>query len=69
MKILKAISGKKALYVVMVLAVLASVMEIVTSLKNGTNIDWQGMTVYWVAIAGWAACLSEQEKKSKQKDA
>ena len=42
---IQAISGKKALYVVMVLAVIATVLEIVTSIRNGTNTDWQGMAV------------------------
>ncbi len=59
---IQAISGKKALYVVMALAVIATVLEIVTSIRNGTNTDWQGMAVYWVAIAGWAACLAEKKK-------
>ena len=61
--IVSVLSGKKALYVVMALAVIASVLEVVTSVRNGTRIDWQGMAIYWVAIAGWAVCLGEKEKK------
>ena len=61
-KFIQAISGKKAFYVVTALAVIASVLEIVTSVRNGTNIDWQGMTVYWVALAGWAACLTGKKQ-------
>ena len=59
---IRAISGKKALYVVIVLAAIATVLEIVTSVRKGTNTDWQGMIVCWVAIAGWAACLAEKKK-------
>ena len=59
---IQAISGKKALYVVIALAAIATVLEIVTSIRNGTNTDWRGMTIYWVAIAGWAACLAGKKK-------
>ena len=41
-KFVKAISGERALYIVMVLAVLASVMEIITALRTHVNIDYQG---------------------------
>lgn len=58
----RALSGKTALYVVIVLAAAASVLEIVTSVKNGTNTDWPGMAVCWVAICGWAACVASKEK-------
>ena len=63
-KLIRVLSGKKALYVVMALAAIASVLEIVTSIRNGTNIDWAGMSVCWVAICGWAICLEPKEKKA-----
>ncbi len=59
---IQAFSGKKALYVVIVLAVIATVLEIVTSIRNGTNTDWRGMAIYWVAIASWEACLTGKKK-------
>ena len=65
-KLVKALSGKKALYIVIALAAIASVLEIVTSIRNGTNTDWPGMAVCWVAVCGWAVCLAEQEKKAKK---
>ena len=49
-----------------VLAVIASVLEIVTSIRNGTRIDWQGMAIYWAAICGWAACQTERKKNTKE---
>ena len=44
-KFIQAISGKKALYVVIALAAIATVLEIVTSIRNGTYTDWRGMTI------------------------
>ena len=61
-KVVKALSGKKALYVIIVIAAVASILEIVTSIRNGTRTDWIGMAVYWSAICCWAVCLGEQEK-------
>ena len=60
-KIMHAFSGKKALYTVIVFAAIASAFEIATSIRNGSNTDWQGMAVCWVAICGWAACLKEKK--------
>ena len=60
-KIIHALSGKKALYVVTALAAIATVFEIVTSIRNGSKTDWTGMAVLWVAICGWAACLKEKK--------
>lgn len=68
-KLVRALSGKKALYVVMAIAAVASVLEIVTSVRNGTRTDWQGMAIYWVAICGWAACLAKKDKPAEKDDA
>ena len=65
-KAIKALSGKKSLYVVIVLAAIASVLEIVTSVRTKTRIDWQGMTICWVAICGWAVCLAERKEDPKK---
>ena len=56
-KFVKAISGERALYIVMVLAVLASVMEIITALRTHVNIDYQGMGAYWIALCAWATAI------------
>ena len=65
-KVVKALSGKKARYVMIVFAAAASILEIVTSVRNGTRIDWIGMAVYWSAICCWAVCLEGQEKAAKK---
>ena len=58
--LIRALSGKTAL------AAVSSVLEIVTAVRNGTNIDWPGMAILWVALCGWAVCLESGEKKNKK---
>ena len=64
--LIRALSGKTALYIVMALAAVSSVLEIVTAVRNGTSIDWPGMSILWVALSGWAVCLESSEKKNKE---
>ncbi len=66
-KFLNAISGRTALIVFIVIAAVCSVLEIVTSVKNNANIDFAGLATIWVAIAGWAACLTSSKKKEDEK--
>ena len=58
--ILKAISGKKSLYIFMTLAAIATVMEIMTAIRTGTAPDYQGMGIYWFALWAWAEAIKEQ---------
>ena len=65
-KVVKALSGRKALYVVMVLALIGTVLDIVTSIRMNTRIDWAGCGAVWVALWAWAVSLENQEKKEKK---
>ncbi len=47
------------------IAAIFTVLEIVTSVRNGTNVDWKGMGICWVAIAGWAVCLTQRKEDRK----
>lgn len=66
-KFVNAISGKKAMMVVMVLAVIGTVMEIITSVRLSTVPDYMGMGAVWVALAAWAAALESSKKKENEK--
>ena len=64
--LIRALSGKTALYIVMALAAVSSVLEIVTAVRNGTSVDWPGMAILWAALCGWAVCLESTGKKNKE---
>jgi|P1105metagenome_2_1110788.scaffolds.fasta_scaffold22913_2 bacteriorhodopsin len=64
-KFFKVISGKKAWYVVLILQVIATVLEIVTAIRTeGYRIDYYGMGLVWVCLACWAVSIENREKKS-----
>ena len=68
-KFLKAISGKKALYVIMALTAVGIVLEIVTAIRvDGYRIDYAGMGAVCICIACWAACLENRENKTSAEE-
>ena len=62
-KFVNAISGKKAMMIVMVLAAIGTVMEIVTSIRLSTVPDYMGIGSVWVALAAWNVALENMKKK------
>ncbi len=66
--ILKALSGKKSLYICMTLAAIATVMEIVTAIRTGVTPNYQGMGLYWFALWAWATAIEEQKKDISHSD-
>lgn len=66
-KFMKAISGKTALIIITTLAIICTILEIVTSIRQGTKIDWAPMAATYAAIACWASALATG-KKGKEED-
>lgn len=64
-KFIKAISGKKALYVVLVLACVCTVLEVITSIRTGNRIDYMAICSIFIAIVAWAEALKSKEIKEK----
>ncbi len=68
-KFLKAISGKKALFVVMALVIVGIVLEIITAIRvENYRIDYSGICSVCVCITCWAACLESREKKTSTEE-
>ena len=66
--VIKALSGKKALFAAIVLVIVGSVLEITTSIRTGVTPDYQGMAVYWIALGAWSSAIGcGQDKKIKAK--
>lgn len=65
--ILKALSGKKALMVLLTASIVGSVLEIVTCVRMGTRIDFLSMTVLFTLITVWAVELEKKENKEECK--
>lgn len=63
---IKAISGKKAMYVVLVLACIASVLEVITSIRLGTRISFTPMGLIFCNLAIWADSLDKKEKENRE---
>ncbi len=66
-KILKAISGKKALYVMMILAGIGIALDIITAIRvDGYRCDFTAWGILCACITCWAVSLEEKEKKEKE---
>lgn len=60
----KAISGKKALVTVLIIAIISSVLEIVTAFRQGTFVDLKSMSSVYAMITIWAVTLIDKDKKN-----
>ena len=68
-KFLKAISGKKALYVIMALTGIGMILEIITAIRvDGYRFDFVGFGILCCCITCWAVSLEEKEKKKKEEN-
>ena len=68
-KFLKAISGKKALYVIMVLTGIGMALEIITSIRiEGYRFDFVGFGILCACITCWAVSLEEKDKKENNEN-
>ena len=68
-KFLKAISGKKALYVIMALTGIGMVLEIITAIRlEGYRFDFLGFGILCACITCWAVSLEQKEKKEKNEN-
>ena len=56
-KFIQAVSGKKAMYVALILVSICTVLDILTSIRLGTKPDFTQITVIYCVIAAWAVCL------------
>jgi len=65
-KFVKAISGKKAMYVLLVISSIFSVLEVITSIRMGTRIAFTPMAFMFTSVALWADSLEKEEKKAKK---
>ena len=63
---IKAISGKKAMYVMLVLAIICSVLEVITSLRLGTRIAFTPMALVFCNLAIWADSLKKKENSGAE---
>lgn len=62
---INAISGKKAMYVMIVLALIGAVLQIITSIRLGTKNPYTAMGLIFCNLAIWADSLEKKEKKEK----
>lgn len=56
-KFIQAVSGKKAMYVTLILVSICAVLDVLTSVRLGTKPDFTPITVIYCVIAAWAVCL------------
>ena len=63
-KLVNALTGKKAMYTVLALTIIGSVLEIVTAIRmdGAYSIDWTAQGIIYCVIAVWAAGLEMKEK-------
>ena len=67
-KVLKAISGKKALYIIMALTAIGMVLEIIMAIRvDGYRFDFTGFGILCACITCWAVSIEENEKRKKEK--
>lgn len=62
---IKAISSKKAMYVMLVLALIGAVLQIITSIRLGTKIPYTAMGLVFCNLAIWADSLEKKEKMAQ----
>lgn len=58
-KFIQAVSGKKAMYVTLILVSICAVLDVLISVRLGTKPDFTPITVIYCVIAAWAVCLSD----------
>ena len=68
MKIAKVLTGKTALVVVTVIAVVCTVLNFISSAKNGTSISIPWICAVASAISAWSYVISKDCKKEKEKE-
>lgn len=58
-KFIQAVSGKKAMYIALILVSICAVLDVLISVRLGTKPDFTPITVIYCVIAAWAVCLSD----------
>lgn len=58
-KFIQAVSGKKAMYVTLILVSICAVLDVLISVRLGTKPDFTPIAVIYCVIAAWAVCLSD----------
>ena len=63
--ITRALTGKKAMYVVLVVAIICTVMEVVTAIRIGSayKIDYLAIVAIFSAITAWASSLNKKDEE------
>lgn len=56
-KFIQAVSGKKAMYIALILVSICAALDVFTSVRLGTKPDFTPITVIYCVIAAWAVCL------------
>lgn len=64
--IISALTGKKAMYTVLIIVTAGMVLDIAASFRQGTSVDFAPLTAIYASIAVWAAEL--ESKKNAIKD-
>lgn len=62
-KFLKAISGEKAMLIVLTILTICSVLDVITAVRMGTTIDYIPIGFLYCMMAIWAECLEEKKNK------
>lgn len=60
--VINTLTGKKAMYTVLTVAIIGTVMEIVTAIRIGSayKIDFMAIAVIFTAITVWASSLNKK---------
>lgn len=62
-KFLQAISGKTALVIFLIIVVIGTILDIVTSMRMGTKFNYYANGIIYCLIAIWADSLKKKEDK------
>ena len=63
---IKAILGKKALVIMLVLVSVVAVLDVMTSIRLGIKVDYATIGIIYSAIAIWADGLSKKETPNEK---
>lgn len=65
--LVNALTGKKAMYIVLAITVICTILEIVTSIRIASyKVDWFAMGIIYSVITIWATCLEKKENKKAE---
>ena len=62
-KLQKALTGKKALHTMLGVTIVCTILDIATSIRIGSKIDFGAMGIIYTALTAWALALEKEEKK------